>query len=142
MKLISLSGTARGARRSTLLKFDRGQGELGESLGEIVSGLVDMIGRTVVEQVPDHLNAGRSAASSAGSPARPVVFARRFLDQVPAKAVADVCSGRARAQPISCDMSVVTRRPDQVEANAVTAPMRRAFEAGLEEAGKSVSGPS
>jgi hypothetical protein len=31
-------------------------------------------------------------------------------------------------------MPVVTRRPDQIEANAVTSPMRRTFKARLKKA--------
>jgi len=60
-----------------------------------------------------------------------------LLDQVPAKAIANRAEAELPAQPIILQhMLVVTSRPDQVESNAIPAPVRRAFESRLEEAGE------
>ena len=120
-----------------LLNLHRGQGELRETLRKIVGRLVDVIGRAVVEQVPYHLDAGPFGGFERGQPARPIIFARRLLDQVPAKAIAHRVEAELPAQPIVLQhMLVVTGRPDQVESNAIPAPVRRAFEPRLEEAGE------
>src|SRR4051794_41860789 len=56
---------------------------------------------------------------------------------MPAQAIAQCREAELAAQAIILQhVLVVTSRPDQVETNAITPPMRRAFEAGLEEAGE------
>ena len=44
----------------------------------------DVVGLSVVEQVPDHLDPRFMGRFERGQPARPVVLARRSLDQMPA----------------------------------------------------------
>ena len=96
-KLISFSGQTSGGRPADrLLHLERGQREIGEPLGEIGRGLVDMIGRAVVEQVPDDLTPDLLGRLERRQPARPVVFARRLLDQVPAQPVAEGVESQAR----------------------------------------------
>ena len=137
-KLISFSGQTSGGRLLTdCCTSSAASANSVKSLGKVRGGLVDTIGRAIVEQVPDDLKPTCSAASSAGSPARPVVLARRLLDQMPAQAVADGAEAELGALPIVAEhMLVVAGRADQVEANAVTPPVRRTFKAGLEEAGE------
>jgi hypothetical protein len=54
--------------------------------------------------------------------------------------IADGDQTEALAQPvILADMLVVTRRADEVEANPILSPVRRAFEPGLEEAGEAMA---
>ena len=132
--MISLRGTRAAAAADRLLHFQRGQRELGEPLGEVGRALVGVIGRAVVEQVPDDLDADLFGRLEHRQPARPVVFARALFDQMPAQPVAE----RAEAE-LACigivarDVPVVPGRPDQVEPDAVAAPVRRAFEPGHEE---------
>ena len=125
----------RWAPADRLLHLHRRQGEIGEARGEVLAGLVDVIGRTVMEQVPDHLDPGALGGLQRRQPARPVVIARRFFDQMPAQAIADRAETELSAQLIILQhMLVVAGRPDEVEANAVAPPVRRTFEAGLKEA--------
>jgi hypothetical protein len=54
---------------------------------------------------------------------------------VPAEAVANGPEAELPAQAVILQhMAVVTRGPDQVEANAIPPPVRRAFKPGLEKA--------
>ena len=121
-----------------LLHLDRGQREIGEPLGEVGRGLVDMIGRAVVEQVPDDLDARPARplpAPAASSTSRicPAIVSIR-CQRRPSRTVRKPSS---LALPIVLQhVPVVAGRPDQVEANAVPPPMRRAFETRLEEAGE------
>ena len=101
----------RRAAADRLLQFERGQREVGEALGKVVASLVDVIGRAVVEQVPDDLHPDLLGRFQRRQPARPVIFARRFLDQcqrrpsrsvrnpsslaLPVVAAAHACRGRS-----------------------------------------------
>src|SRR4029078_4764576 len=117
-----------------LLHLEGGLRELGKALRKILGRRVDMIRGSVVEQVPDDLDSGLAGGIERGKPARPVIFARRLLDQMPAKAVAHRAEAELLALPIILrDVAVVPGRADQVEANAVAPPMRHAFEPGLGE---------
>src|SRR5438067_11954686 len=87
-----------------------------------------------MEQVPDDLHPGLLGGLDRRNPARPGIFARRSFNQVPAQAVAKRAQAELGAQAIVRQrMLVVRRRPDEVEPDAVAAPMRRAFEAALEK---------
>jgi hypothetical protein len=58
---------------------------------------------------------------------------------VPAQAVAKRPEAKLPAQAVVAErMLVVRRRPDKVEANAVSAPVRRALETSLEKAVKPI----
>src|SRR5579872_6595626 len=60
-----------------------------------------------------------------------------MLNEVPAQAVAHSSKSDFTAQPVILpDMLVVAGGPDEVEANAVPPPVRRAFETGHQEAVK------
>jgi hypothetical protein len=62
---------------------------------------------------------------------------------VPSDAVAERAEAELRALLIiGCDVTVVRRCPDQVETNPVAPPVRRAFKAGLEEAGEGALVPA
>jgi hypothetical protein len=119
------------------LDFYRGKREFGEPFGKILGGLVDMVRRAVVEQVPDDLDPGLLSGFKRRYPARPVIFPRRFLDQVPAKAVAKCPEPELATQPIVAQhVLIVACRPDEIEADAIAPPVRRTFEPSLEEAGE------
>ena len=56
---------------------------------------------------------------------------------MPAETIADRAETEILAQPvIAQDMLVVARRPNEIETNAVAAPVRRTLEAGLKESGE------
>jgi hypothetical protein len=56
---------------------------------------------------------------------------------MPAQAVAHGAEAEVPAQPVVLqDVLVVACCPNEIEANAVASPMRRAFEAGLQKAGE------
>src|SRR6185295_6152057 len=87
--------------------------------------------------VPDDLEADAFRGFKGRQPARPVVFAGRFLDQMPAQAVADRAETQLLALAVIAErMLVVAGRPNEVEANAIAPSVRRTFEAGLEERGE------
>ena len=104
--------------------FDGGKRELGETVGKVLSGLVDMVGRTIVKQVPDDLDSSLLGGLERGKPARPVVLSRRFFDEVPANSVAERPEAELAALAIVLEhMPVVGCCPDQVEAHSVAAAM-------------------
>src|SRR4051794_19625277 len=115
------------------MHIHRGKGEFGEPISEVFGTLINMIGGAIVKQVPDDLKLDRLRRLESGKPARPIISARRFLDQMPTQTVANRPEAELFALPVVAKhMFVVTCRPDQVQANAVTPPVRRAFKAGLE----------
>jgi hypothetical protein len=81
------------------------------------------------------LNAGFFGRLQHREPARPIIIARRFFDEVPAKTVAKGSEAQLSATAIvlKC-VPVMSRGPDEVEPHPVPPPMRRAFEPGHEEA--------
>ena len=123
-----------------LVLLERGERESGEPLRKVRRGLVDAIGRAVVEQVPDHLEPDALGRFQRRQPARPVILAGRLLDQMPAQAIADGAETELLAQPVVAQhVPVVARRANEVEPNAVAPPVRRTFEPGLEEAGEMIA---
>ena len=59
---------------------------------------------------------------------------------MPAEAVANGPESDVAALAVIVEhMAIVTRGPDEVQADAVTAPVRRTFKARLEEAGEGLS---
>src|SRR5438477_2666184 len=87
-----------------------------------------------MEQIPAYLHAQLLGGFERRHPARPVVLARRFLNQVPAQAVAHSPEAKLAADPVILEyMLIVRSRLDQIEANPVLAPVRRALETRLEE---------
>ena len=72
-----------------LMDFQRGERELGKPLGKVLRHWIDVVGRAVVEQVPDDLHPDLFRCLERGQPARPVIAFRRGSDQVPPEAVAD-----------------------------------------------------
>ena len=59
---------------------------------------------------------------------------------MPAQAIADRAETKLPAKPIVLeDMPIVTRGPDEVQANAVPSPVRRAFKASLEKADEGIA---
>jgi hypothetical protein len=58
---------------------------------------------------------------------------------MPSEAVAESAEAELSAQAIVVErVPIVRRRPDEVEANAVAAPVRRALETSLEKAVKPI----
>src|SRR6185312_5624984 len=113
----------------------RGDRKVGEALREVRRGLINAIGGAIMEQVPDDLEAGGFGSLDHRQPARPVIFARRFLDEVPAEAIAHGTETElVQLAVIAGDMLVVAGRADEIEAHAVAPAMGRAFEARHEEA--------
>jgi len=93
-----------------------------------------------MEQVPDDLEADFLGGLEHREPARPVVLARRLLDQVPAKAVPKRPEAELMALAIVTQhVPVVSRGTDKVEPNAIATAMRRTFKARLEEAGEGLT---
>src|SRR5205085_3093847 len=107
-----------------LLEFHRSKREVREARGEVFAPLLDVIGRSIMKQVPDDLQPGALGRFQRRKPARPVVLTRRLFDQMPAKPVADRPEAEVTALAVILDdMAVVARRPDQVEANAIAPPV-------------------
>jgi hypothetical protein len=112
-------------RSDRLPDLQRGEREFRKPLGEIPGSLIDMIWRAVVEQVPDDLHPDLLRRLEHRQPARPVVFARGFLDPVPADSISNGPESQLLALAIvRTSVAVVRRRANKVQAHAVASAMR------------------
>src|SRR5690606_34717737 len=96
----------RHLRKLVTHQCGHGAGKAGEALDELRRPDVDVVGKTVVTDIPDGLGSGLPGGMQLWQEAGPVIAARPALDAMPSQAVSD---GR---DPVPLQGLVVQRRKD------------------------------
>jgi len=98
---------------------------------------VDVVGPSIVTQVPDDLSPGLASCAQHRQNARKIVAIGRRLNQMPANAVTrDVYSAFVQTLVILDNMPVMSSRSSQIETPTGKELMRGTLESSDEETGK------